>query len=64
MRLERPSSSQPRMAEVNREQAEDSRIVFQIGLHLGDLIVDGDDLYGDGVNVAARLEGEAPAMES
>ena len=35
--------------------------MFRIGLHLGDLIVDGDDLYGDGVNVAARLEGEAPA---
>ena len=32
-----------------------------MGLHLGDLIVDGNDLYGDGVNVAARLEGEAPA---
>jgi class 3 adenylate cyclase len=31
-----------------------------MGLHLGDLIVDGDDLYGDGVNVAARLEAEAP----
>ena len=30
--------------------------MFRIGLHLGDLIVDGDDLYGDGVNVAARLE--------
>ena len=29
-----------------------------MGLHVGDLIVDGDDLYGDGVNVAARLEGE------
>ena len=29
------------------------------GLHLGDLIVDGDDLYGDGVNIAARLEAEA-----
>ena len=34
--------------------------MFRIGLHLGDLIVDGDDLYGDGVNVAARLEAEAP----
>jgi adenylate cyclase len=32
-----------------------------MGLHLGDLIVDGDDLYGDGVNIAARLEAEAPA---
>ena len=34
--------------------------MFGIGLHLGDLIVDGNDLYGDGVNVAARLEAEAP----
>ena len=32
-------------------------IMFWVGLHVGDLIVDGDDLYGDGVNVAARLEG-------
>ncbi|HYD07291.1 MAG TPA: adenylate/guanylate cyclase domain-containing protein, partial [Reyranella sp.] len=39
---------------------EERRIVFRVGLHVGDLIVDGDDLYGDGVNVAARLEGEAP----
>ena len=31
--------------------------MFWVGLHVGDLIVDGDDLYGDGVNVAARLEG-------
>jgi adenylate cyclase len=51
---------QQAMAEANRSQAEDTAIVFRIGLHLGDLIVDGDDLYGDGVNVAARLEGEAP----
>ena len=48
------------MAEANRDQPEDTAIVFRIGLHLGDLIVDGDDLYGDGVNVAARLEAEAP----
>jgi adenylate cyclase len=52
---------QQAMAEANRDQPEDSAIVFRIGLHLGDLIVDGDDLYGDGVNVAARLEAEAPA---
>lgn len=51
---------QQAMAEANHEQPEGSRIVFRIGLHLGDLIVDGDDLYGDGVNVAARLEAEAP----
>ena len=48
------------MAEANKGQPEDTAIVFRIGLHLGDLIVDGDDLYGDGVNVAARLEAEAP----
>ena len=54
---------QQRMAEVNREQAEDTRIVFRIGLHLGDLIVDGEDLYGDGVNVAARLEGLGSARQ-
>ncbi len=35
---------------------EAERIVFRAGLNLGDLIVDGDDIYGDGVNVAARLE--------
>jgi adenylate cyclase len=52
---------QQAMAEANRNQPEDSAIVFRIGLHLGDLIVDGDDLYGDGVNLAARLEAEAPA---
>ena len=51
---------QQAMAEANAGQPEDTAIVFRIGLHLGDLIVDGDDLYGDGVNVAARLEAEAP----
>src|ERR1700722_3993157 len=52
---------QQAMAEANQNQPEDTAIVFRIGLHLGDLIVDVDDLYGDGVNVAARLEAEAPA---
>ncbi len=52
---------QQAMSEANRDHPEATRIVFRIGLHLGDLIVEGDDLYGDGVNVAARLEGEAPA---
>lgn len=49
------------MAGANRDQPEDARIVFRIGLHIGDVIVEGDDIYGDGVNVAARLEAEAPA---
>lgn len=50
---------QQAMAEANKDQPEDTAIVSAIGLYLGDLIVDGDDLYGDGVNVAARLEAEA-----
>ena len=49
---------QQAMAEVNQDQP-DTAIVFRIGLHLGDLIVEGDDLYGDGMNIAARLEAEA-----
>jgi adenylate cyclase len=52
---------QQAMAEANRDQPADATLVFRMGLHVGDLIVDGDDLYGDGVNIAARLEAEAPA---
>jgi adenylate cyclase len=51
---------QTRAQEARGEPA-DNALLFRIGLHLGDLIVDGDDLYGDGLNVAARLEAEAPA---
>src|SRR5262249_51921816 len=51
---------QQAMAEANRGQPADTALVFRMGLHVGDLIVDGDDLYGDGVNIAARLEAEAP----
>jgi len=40
---------------------DDKRIVFRIGVNLGDIIVDGDDIYGDGVNVAARLQAIAPS---
>ena len=35
---------------------EDRRIEFRIGVNLGDIIVEDDDIYGDGVNVAARIE--------
>jgi TolB-like protein/class 3 adenylate cyclase len=52
---------QQAMVEANQGQPQEHAIVFRIGLHLGDLIVEGDDLYGDGVNIAARLEAEAPA---
>jgi adenylate cyclase len=52
---------QQAVAEANRDRTADTALVFRMGLHLGDLIVEGDDLYGDGVNVAARLEAESPA---
>jgi len=45
------------MAERNAEATEGRRMDLRIGVHLGDVIVEGDDIYGDGVNVAARLEG-------
>ena len=45
---------------MNADQPDPQRMVFRVGVHLGDLIVEGSDLYGDGVNVAARLEPEAP----
>jgi TolB-like protein/class 3 adenylate cyclase len=51
---------QQSMVEANRGVPADSALLFRTGLHLGDLIVDGDDLYGDGVNVASRLEATAP----
>jgi adenylate cyclase len=41
------------------EVPEDRRIALRIGINLGDIIVDGTDIYGDGVNIAARLEGLA-----
>jgi adenylate cyclase len=50
---------QQAVEQANRALPEEQRVVFRVGLHIGDLIVDGDDLYGDGVNIAARLEAEA-----
>ena len=44
------------MAAANRDQPEDRRIVLRVGINLGDVMVEGSDLYGDGVNIAARLE--------
>jgi adenylate cyclase len=41
----------------NSKEPENRRIVLRIGVNLGDVMVEGDDIYGDGVNVAARLEG-------
>jgi TolB-like protein/class 3 adenylate cyclase/Flp pilus assembly protein TadD len=47
------------MAERNADAPADQRIVFRIGINQGDVIIDGDDIYGDGVNVAARLQERA-----
>ena len=47
---------QKAVADRQVKTAPDRRIVFRIGTNLGDVVVDGDDLLGDGVNVAARLE--------
>src|SRR5262245_53896770 len=43
----------------NESLPEASRMVFRIGVHLGDVMIKGDDLLGDGVNVAARLQAMA-----
>jgi adenylate cyclase len=45
----------------NEEIPKDQRMEFRIGINLGDVIVDGERIYGDGVNVAARIEGLAEA---
>src|SRR3974390_2743701 len=47
------------MAERNEGVPEDRRMLYRIGINLGDILIEGDDILGDGVNVAARLEGIA-----
>jgi adenylate cyclase len=50
---------QARMAERNATVPTDNRIEFRIGINVGDIVVEDGDIFGDGVNVAARLEGLA-----
>jgi adenylate cyclase len=47
------------MFEQNGSLSQEQRIEFRIGIHVGDVIFDDDDIFGDGVNIAARLEGIA-----
>jgi adenylate cyclase len=54
---------QERMAVVNSEQPDQSPIVMRIGVNLGDVMVEGSDLFGDGVNIAAQLEGSPSLAE-
>ncbi|WP_234886020.1 adenylate/guanylate cyclase domain-containing protein [Sinorhizobium fredii] len=46
-------------AERNEDVAQDRRLVFRMAINLGDVLADQDDIFGDGVNVAARLEAMA-----
>jgi TolB-like protein/class 3 adenylate cyclase/Tfp pilus assembly protein PilF len=48
---------QKMMAERNATAPEAKRILYRVGVNLGDILIDGEDILGDGVNVAARLEG-------
>ena len=48
------------MADRDLDLPEEHRLRFRVGVNLGDVIVDDDDIYGDGVNIAVRLEGLAP----
>src|SRR5215831_8045186 len=55
--VERAIAIQKMMAERNAALPEAKRILYRVGVNLGDILIDGDDILGDGVNVAARLEG-------
>ncbi len=50
---------QSMMAGRNADTPEEKRILYRIGVNLGDVLIEGDDILGDGVNIAARLEGAA-----
>ncbi|MBY5346432.1 adenylate/guanylate cyclase domain-containing protein [Rhizobium leguminosarum] len=53
--------TQNELAGFNARRPADGRMLFRIGINLGDVIVEGDDIYGDGVNIAARLQASAAA---
>ena len=47
------------VSEQNTNVPQDKRIEFRIGIHVGDIIIADDDIFGDGVNIAVRIEGIA-----
>jgi adenylate cyclase len=57
--VECAAAFQRAMAAANGDLPEESRMVLRVGVNMGDVMVEGSDLYGDGVNVAARIEGLA-----
>jgi adenylate cyclase len=58
--VECATAIQKAMADHNGVRSGRDPIEFRIGVNLGDVVIEGDDIFGDGVNVAARLEGQAP----
>ena len=54
--VECASKFQKQIRERNAHLGEDKKMEFRIGIHIGDVVIDGDNLYGEGVNIAARLE--------
>ena len=54
--VECASKFQKQIRERNADLGEDKKMEFRIGIHIGDVVIDGDNLYGEGVNIAARLE--------
>ena len=55
--LQAATEIQTGMAERSADLPVDTRIEFRIGLNVGDIVVEADDIFGDGVNIAARFEG-------
>ncbi|MDA1326837.1 MAG: adenylate/guanylate cyclase domain-containing protein, partial [Proteobacteria bacterium] len=55
--VENALAIQSAIADHNVDLPENQRLVFRVGINLGDVLIEGDDIHGDGVNVAARLEG-------
>jgi class 3 adenylate cyclase len=49
-------AAQERIAKRNESVPDNEAIRFRIGVHVGDIIIEGDDIFGDGVNIAARIE--------
>jgi adenylate cyclase len=61
--VECAAAMQAGVAERQADLPEEQRITFRIGINIGDVIIEGEDIYGDGVNVAARLEALAEPGE-
>ena len=51
-----PQSFKTQYKERNNSVSEEEQMQFRLGINMGDVVIEGDNLYGDGVNVAARLE--------